>query len=85
MANKLPPHMRNYSLNRFRSLIQLHNSGDPEWQLDEETYRIVIDEIDERESVLADAYEKDDPKHPTYRERMLDAADMARKSRREDF
>lgn len=32
----------------------------------------------------SDAYDKDDPKHPTYRERMLDAADMARKSSRED-
>ena len=33
----------------------------------------------------ADAYEKDDPKHPTYMDRMLDAADDARKSRKEDF
>jgi hypothetical protein len=30
-----------------------------------------------------DAYETDDPKHPTYRERMLDAADIQRKQRNE--
>ena len=32
-----------------------------------------------------DAYDLDDPKHPTYRERMLDAADARRKSDREDI
>lgn len=31
-----------------------------------------------------DAYDLDDPKHPTYRERMLDRADIIRKSQRED-
>ena len=31
-----------------------------------------------------DAYGKDDPKHPTYTERMLDNADYERKRRREE-
>ena len=40
--------------------------------------------FDPEEEWLPDPYELDDPKHPTFYERMADYADLLRKRERED-
>lgn len=56
-----------------------HFTRAPDWE-----WRPIRDLYDPVDDDAVDAYEKDDPKHPTFMERALDAADFDRKSRRED-
>lgn len=82
---ELPRHLKGYSVVSLKRLVADHRTGNPERELDGTTLNTITEYIEQYEADQADAYERNDPKHPTYAERMLDAADMARKSRREDW
>ena len=78
-------------INRSKALLRKHNSGNPEDELSDEQIAELQEMIEAGEAYLEDhaddgrdAYDKDDPKHPTYTERALDNADYERKRRREE-
>ena len=77
-------------ISQAQRLLFGHYFGDPQLELSPERVvelELIITEAGmhlEDEDDSAGAYEHDDPKHSTYRERALDNADYERKRRREE-